>query len=91
MKPARTFNPGALQNIQRFSAPQVIVPGSREFDFSRSGGEGRPLPLVGSYPSGAAPFGGALGDEMPFTGLNPWILAAVVGGLFWLSWTSKKI
>lgn len=47
------FNPGALEDVDRFTEEQPIVPGGSRYDLVRHGGQGRKVPAVGDYPSGA--------------------------------------
>jgi hypothetical protein len=88
------FNPGRLKDISRATASQWIAPGSNQYDYARTGGQGRKVPAVGAYPSGS-PYGlsGALADDSA-PPLSPAVAATFVVGvsalLWWLSAFSKR-
>ena len=89
------FNPGALRNIARYSAPQTIVPGSDAFDNDPQGGVGIPRPAVGQYPTGAPRVGYGLADDAAADATSPSMtglaIFAVGGILIWYGWLGDKV
>lgn len=88
------FNPGRLKDIARYTAPQVIIPGSGQYDYGSTGGQGRPVPPVGAYPSGAPQPGTGLAGRLSDDGddddsssspvLGYAIAAAGIIAVFWM-------
>lgn len=85
------FNPGRLKVLDRYTEPQNITPGGARFNYGMTGGNGRALPAVGDYPSGAPVAGsglaGYLADDAAPSSAVVWIGSlASIAALFWLAY-----